>query len=223
MIIAIDGPAGSGKSTTARGVASALGYAYLDTGAMYRAAALAIHRKDSRATDEAALDVLKDSSIDVAFSDGSMSIFLDGENVTADIRTPEIGVVASQVGTLPALRRRLVEQQRMLIDSLHQANAGVVVEGRDIGTVVAPDADLKFFMIASIEERARRRVDQLHASGEEVALADVIEEIRRRDDRDRNRDASPLLQADDAIVVDTTSISMQEQIDFIVKHVTELN
>ena len=223
MIIAIDGPAGSGKSTTARGVASALGYAYLDTGAMYRAAALAIHRKDSRATDEAALDVLKDSSIDVAFSDGSMSVFLDGENVTADIRTPEIGVVASQVGTLPALRRRLVEQQRMLIDSLHQANAGVVVEGRDIGTVVAPDADLKFFMIASIEERARRRVDQLHASGEEVALADVIEEIRRRDDRDRNRDASPLLQADDAIVVDTTSISMQEQIDFIVKHVTELN
>lgn len=223
MIIAIDGPAGSGKSTTARGVASALGYAYLDTGAMYRAAALAIHRKDSRATDEAALDVLKDSSIDVAFSDGSMSIFLDGENVTADIRTPEIGVVASQVGTLPALRSRLVEQQRMLIDSLHQANAGVVVEGRDIGTVVAPDADLKFFMIASIEERARRRVDQLHASGEEVALADVIEEIRRRDDRDRNRDASPLLQADDAIVVDTTSISMQEQIDFIVKHVTELN
>ena len=223
MIIAIDGPAGSGKSTTARGVASALGYAYLDTGAMYRAAALAIHRKDSRATDEAALDVLKDSSIDVAFSDGSMSIFLDGENVTADIRTPEIGVVASQVGTLPALRRRLVEQQRMLIDSLHQANAGVVVEGRDIGTVVAPDADLKFFMIASIEERARRRVDQLHASGEDVALGDVIEEIRRRDDRDRNRDASPLLQADDAIVVDTTSISMQEQIDFIVKHVTELN
>ena len=190
---------------------------------MYRAAALAIHRKDSRATDEAALDVLKDSSIDVAFSDGSMSIFLDGENVTADIRTPEIGVVASQVGTLPALRRRLVEQQRMLIDSLHQANAGVVVEGRDIGTVVAPDADLKFFMIASIEERARRRVDQLHASGEDVALGDVIEEIRRRDDRDRNRDASPLLQADDAIVVDTTSISMQEQIDFIVKHVTELN
>ena len=223
MIIAIDGPAGSGKSTTARGVASALGYAYLDTGAMYRAAALAIHRKDSRATDEAALDVLKDSSIDVAFSDGSMSIFLDGENVTADIRTPEIGVVASQVGTLPALRSRLVEQQRMLIDSLHQANAGVVVEGRDIGTVVAPDADLKFFMIASIEERARRRVDQLHASGEDVALGDVIEEIRRRDDRDRNRDASPLLQADDAIVVDTTSISMQEQIDFIVKHVTELN
>lgn len=223
MIIAIDGPAGSGKSSTARAVAETLGYAYLDTGAMYRAAALAIRNSGLPVGDERASDVLLNADMQVSFNQGTMDIFLDGQDVSSAIREPEVGTIASQVSALPELRSRLVEKQQQLISGLLEAAAGVVVEGRDIGTVVAPDAPLKIFMTASIEERARRRAVQLRDRGKDVPLDVVAMEIRERDERDRTRSNSPLTVADDAVVLDTTSLSLQQQVDIIVRHVTELN
>ena len=223
MIIAIDGPAGSGKSSTAKAVAEALGYAYLDTGAMYRTAALAIRNSGVSATDEKAARILDETNMHVSCDRGSMSISLNGQDVSTVIREPDIGTIASQVSALPELRARLVEIQQQLIASMVKQSAGVVVEGRDIGTVVAPNARLKVFMTASIEERARRRVEQLQSRGIDVLEANVAEEIRQRDERDRTRDVGPLKVADDAIVLDTTDMNLQQQIDFIVQHVTELN
>lgn len=223
MIIAIDGPAGSGKSSTAKAVAEALGYAYLDTGAMYRTAALAIRNSGVSATDEKAARILDQTNMHVSCDRGSMSISLNGQDVSTVIREPDIGTIASQVSALPELRARLVEIQQQLIASMVKQSAGVVVEGRDIGTVVAPDARLKVFMTASIEERARRRVEQLQSRGIDVLEANVAEEIRQRDERDRTRDVGPLKVANDAIVLDTTDMNLQQQIDFIVQHVTELN
>lgn len=223
LIIAIDGPAGSGKSSTAKAVAEALGYAYLDTGAMYRTAALAIRNSGVSATDEKAARILDQTNMHVSCDRGSMSISLNGQDVSTVIREPDIGTIASQVSALPELRARLVEIQQQLIASMVKQSAGVVVEGRDIGTVVAPDARLKVFMTASIEERARRRVEQLQSRGIDVLEANVAEEIRQRDERDRTRDVGPLKVANDAIVLDTTDMNLQQQIDFIVQHVTELN
>jgi cytidylate kinase len=190
MLIAIDGPAGAGKSTVARAVARALGWTYLDSGAMYRAAALA---------------TLRDAPFPERIELGER-ILSDGEDVTEAIRTPEVTAKASEVAADPAVRERLVAMQRELI-----AGGRYVAEGRDIGTVVAPDAEVKVFLTASAEERARRRAEQ-----EGRPVEDVLAEQRERDERDESRAHSPLRAADDAVPLDTTGLSIDEVVARIV-------
>jgi len=199
MLVAIDGPAGAGKSTVARAVAQALGFTYLDTGAMYRCVALA-RLRDPRA-DPAAL------AIDVG-----ERVTLDGEDVTDAIRAPEVTESASRVAADPAVRAALVQRQRALI-----GGGDWVAEGRDIGTVVAPGAELKIFLDASPQERARRRAEQ---SGR--ATADVLAEQEDRDARDRGRETSPLAPAPDAIPLDTTGLRLPEVVDRIVTLTTQV-
>jgi len=188
MLVAIDGPAGAGKSTVARAVARALGFTYLDTGAMYRAAGLAQDPTRAR------IDLDDDR------------VLLDGEDVTDRLRTPEASEHASRVAADPNVRRALVEQQRRIV-----ADGDWVAEGRDVGTVVAPDAEVKVFLTADPRERARRRADQLGADVDQVLMEQQI-----RDQRDRERADSPLRPADDAIDVDTTGLSIDEVVERIV-------
>jgi CMP/dCMP kinase len=195
MLVAIDGPAGAGKSTVARAVADALGFTYLDSGAMYRAVALAAGRGHGAP-----------HLADIGFAaDGH--VLLEGEDVEALIRTPEISEEASKVAADPQVRRALVEQQRRLV-----AQADWVAEGRDIGTVVAPDAELKVFLTASAEERARRRADQLGADAQQMLREQAI-----RDERDMQRADSPLVAAPDAVEVDTTGLTIDEVVARIVE------
>jgi CMP/dCMP kinase len=203
MLIAIDGPAGAGKSTVARGVADALGFTYLDSGAMYRCVALAALRHGADLDDERALGVLGREA-DIVLRAGRVE--LDGEDVTDAIRTPEVGEAASRVSVHPAVREAMVERQRALI-----ATGGYVAEGRDIGTVVSPDAPLKVFLTASDDERARRRAVETGAP-----IAEVVEAQRERDVRDRGREHSPLHRAPDAVEVDTTGQSVDEVVKRVV-------
>jgi cytidylate kinase len=192
MLIAIDGPAGAGKSTVARAVADALGFTYLDTGAMYRCIALADLRGAADPTTCA-----------IELGD---QVTLDGEDVTAQIRTPEVSARASEVASRPAVRAALVERQRELI-----ASGDYVAEGRDIGTVVAPDAELKVFLTAAPEERARRRAAEIGADAQTV-----LAEQTMRDERDSTREHSPLHAAGDAVEVDTTGLGIDEVVQRIV-------
>jgi cytidylate kinase len=204
MVIAIDGPAGAGKSTVARGVAEALGFTYLDSGAMYRCVALAALRRGVDLDDPEAMGDLAES-LDIAV-DGGVS--LDGLDVTEEIRAPEVAAAASRVSVHPRVREAMVARQRALIE-----NGRYVAEGRDIGTVVSPDSPLKVFLTASDEERARRRAEE---SGEPVA--EVLAAQRERDSRDREREHSSLRPAGDAIELDTTGRS----VDNVVKQVVDL-
>lgn len=194
MLIAIDGPAGAGKSTVARAVADALGFTYLDSGAMYRCVALA----ELRGTDD---------PLECAIALGNGHVTLDGEDVTEAIRTPEVSELASQVAARPDVRGHLVALQRAMI-----RNGDYVAEGRDIGTVVAPDAELKVFLTASPQERARRRAEQTGADAERV-----LQEQTERDTRDATREHSPLEPAHDALRVDTTGLSVDEITQKIVR------
>lgn len=219
VIVTIDGPAGSGKSTTARGVARRLDYVYLDTGAMYRAAALAFLRADAAPTPDGAQSVLPDLRIDVQYDAGQMRVFLDGDEVTPRLRTQDVGRIVGEVATLRPIRTRMVEEQRRIGREKEATHGGVVVDGRDTGTVVFPEADLKIYMVADLDERARRRRSEYHEQGEEVSLAQVKEEIKERDARDRSRDIAPLRRADDAVSFDSTDFTIEEQIQFVVDHV----
>ena len=219
MIITIDGPAGSGKSTTARAVADRLDVLYLDTGAMYRAVALAFARADAAATPEAAAALVPDLRIDVGHaSDGSMRVRLDGEDVTAAIRTPAVGAMTSEISALRVVREKLVAEQRRVGRARVADAGGVVLDGRDTGTVVFPDAGLKIFMTADLDTRARRRQAQYAEKGRDVPLEAVRDEVRARDHRDRTRALGPLKKAPDAVVLDTTTRSFEEQVRFIVRH-----
>jgi len=204
MVIAIDGPAGAGKSTVARGVADALGFTYLDSGAMYRTVALATSRADIDPTDAEAVGELA-RGLDIAL-DGAR-VLLAGEDVSAAIRTPEISAAASLVSVHPPVREAMVARQRALIES-----ADYVAEGRDIGTVVSPDSPLKVFLSASDEERARRRAEQ---TGEPVAQ--VLAAQAERDRRDRDREHGALRAADDAVEVDTTARGVDEVVATVVE------
>jgi len=211
LIIAIDGPAASGKSTTARLVADRLGYVYIDSGAMYRAAALrAIRLHVCLENRERLGRVAEDAEIGLE-NGGRGAVTLDGEDVTEAIRAPEVTAASSIMSTVPAVRRALVRRQREIGESVDS-----VVEGRDIGTVVFPDADLKIYLVASIEERARRRHAELAARGTEADLDAIAREIEERDRRDSTRTDSPLRRADDAVLVDTTGLSIAEQVDKVV-------
>jgi len=222
VIITIDGPAGSGKSTTARGSATRLNYVYLDTGAMYRAVALGFLRADREPVPEHAPDVLADLEMDVQYDGDDMLVFLGAEEVTDKIRTSEVGTVASEVSSIRTVRERLVREQRRIGFEQEEKHGGVILDGRDTGTVVFPDADLKIFMVADVDERARRRQQEYAESGKDVPIETVRREIEERDQRDRNRDIAPLRRADDAVSLDTTDRSVEEQVGFVVDRVKEL-
>ncbi|NNE36121.1 MAG: (d)CMP kinase [Rhodothermales bacterium] len=215
MIIAIDGPAGSGKSSTARALANAVNGFYLDTGAMYRAMGLAFERTDTPASAAGAASLVDSVRIDLSLEDGDMRVFLDGEDVTKEIRSPAATKAASLVSQLPDVRAKLVSEQRRVAAALSDEGHSVIVEGRDIGTVVFPDAEAKFFMDASAETRAERRRLELLDQGQKVELVDVLEDIRQRDRQDQEREHSPLRKADDAILIDTTLLSPTEQLDMM--------
>ena len=206
LIIAIDGPVGSGKSTLARRVAAMLGYIYIDTGAMYRSVALKALRSKTSFEDADRLAALAaDTRIDLRAVDGTQQVFLDGEDVTALIRTPEVAQAASKVALQPGVRKVLVAEQRRA-----GQNGGVVMEGRDIGSVVFPDAQLKIFLTASPEIRAERRWLEHQQKGDKIDLARTLEEVHERDRRDRERPTSPLVRAADAVVVDSTALAPEE-------------
>lgn len=221
MIVAIDGPAGSGKSTTARLVAERLGYLYLDTGAMYRAVAFALAQRAVESDEPEIGAQLEDMRLSLQHSPDGMHVLVDGEDVSESIRTPEIGALSSRISTYRAVREKLVAEQRRIAREYVQRGGGVVIEGRDIGTVVFPDADVKIFMVADPSIRARRRQEQLEAAGKILPLQSILQEIVERDRQDSEREISPLRRPDDAIDVDTTKSSVSEQVDFVIEKVKE--
>ncbi|SNZ07154.1 cytidylate kinase [Persephonella hydrogeniphila] len=222
MIITIDGPAGSGKSTIAKMIAKELGFTYIDTGAMYRAVALKIKRKGIDPDDiRSVLKTLKETDIDLRPSENGVRVLLDGEDVSDLIRTEEIGKIASKIARYPEVRKILVQMQR----SLGEKAKNAVLEGRDTGTVIFPDAEIKFFFTASPEVRAERRYKELKEKGINVSYVDILKEIKERDFLDETRKDSPLKPADDAIVIDTTGKSLSQvfqEVLQIIKEKTEL-
>ena len=204
--IAIDGPAGAGKSTVAKRIAEEFGYLYVDTGAMYRAMALFFLQKGIDGRDEAAIEAAcREVSVSLEYRDGAQQVLLNGENVTGRIRTEEVSRMASVTSVYRAVREKLVQQQRELA-----RRRDVVMDGRDIGTAVLPDATLKVYLTASSRVRALRRFKELKERGEEVTLEAIEEEIIRRDERDMNRALSPLKRADDAVLLDSSEMTLEE-------------
>ncbi|MCR5503305.1 MAG: (d)CMP kinase [Lachnospiraceae bacterium] len=209
--IAIDGPAGAGKSTIAKLVAKKKGYIYVDTGAMYRAMALFMIRKNIDGNDEEAVGKeCAGADIGIAYRDGEQVVLLDGENVNSIIRTEEVGNMASLTAKNPRVRERLVILQKELA-----SRNNVVMDGRDIGTVVLPDADVKIYLTASVEVRAKRRYDEIISKGEKADLQVIEEDIRLRDKQDMEREVSPLRKAEDAIEVDSSYLTIEEVTDRI--------
>jgi len=212
LIITIDGPVGSGKSTVARRVASLLGYVYLDSGAMYRGVAWkALRDRVPLEAEDALAALARGTRIDLLSSDGGFRVLVDGTDVTDQIRSPAVAQAASKVAVIAGVRTVLVAEQRRAAGS-----GGVVMEGRDIGTVVLPDAGLKIFLDASVEVRAERRRLEYAQKGEFQEFSKVLEAVRQRDQRDRERAVSPLRRADDAVLVDNTAMSAEETARLIV-------
>lgn len=211
--VAIDGPAGAGKSTVARLVAKAMGYIYVDTGAMYRTVTLYMLRSGSRADQEQAVSELA-ASLDIRLEPGPQGqrVYANGEEVTDQIRTTEVAAHVSQVARIGEVRTILVRKQQDMA-----AVGGVVMDGRDIGSQVLPNAEVKIFMTASVEERARRRYEELRDKDPSVTYEQLIQDISMRDDMDRNREVSPLIVAEDAHVLDTTHLTIEQAVDMIVE------
>ena len=210
--IAIDGPSGAGKSTLARRLAAKLGFIYVDTGALYRAIALSMLRRNAE-TEEQIIGILKDLDVTLRYEDGEQHVFANGEDVSGLIRTPEVTMAASRVSAIPAVRKYLFDLQQDLAKT-----HSVVMDGRDIGTVVLPNADVKIYLTASAEKRAMRRyleMQEKHIVGQtyEEVLADVI----RRDEQDMNREIAPLKQAEDAVLVDTSDLDLDESEKLLLK------
>ena len=205
-IIAIDGPAGAGKSTIAKGLAARLGYIYIDTGAMYRAIAWLALQKGIAIDDEAELtDLAAGAEIDMRIENGENIILLNGRDISSEIRLPEVSAAASPVSAVAGVREHLVEQQRRLA-----TRGNVVLDGRDIGTVVLPDADCKIFLTASLDERTDRRWREFQAKGLDITPEQVRSDIAERDYRDSHRANSPLRQAEDAVLLDSTGMSIED-------------
>ena len=215
MIIAIDGLAGSGKSTTARNVASELGFLYLDTGAMYRAVTMAVLSDSIDLKDEKAIKSCV-GSIEIDFDRTGSRVFLNGKDISHEIRGEKVTSNVSAVSALPQVREKMVQLQRKIAGERDS-----IVEGRDIGTVVFPDADIKFIMIAEITERAKRRCKDLLKLNVERELEQIVQDLKLRDELDSSRELSPLKKAVDAIEVNTTTMTINQQIDLIVSHAKE--
>ena len=217
FIIAIDGPSGAGKSTVAKLLAKRMRYTYIDTGAMYRAVALKAREKGVRAEDESALTRLA-SSLQITFvgGDAESRVLCNGEDITEMIRSPEISLLASEISTKASVREILVGMQRKM-----GKGGGVVLEGRDIGTVVFPNAEVKFYLDADPKERARRRFEELAGKGIPVGYQETLEEVMQRDRNDTSRSFSPLRKAQDAIVIDSTHLSAEEVVEKMERRIRE--
>lgn len=215
--VAIDGPAGAGKSTVARGAAKELGYIYVDTGALYRTVALAATRNGVLESAEKTEQMLKDITVDLAFDDaGAQCVYLNGEDVSSLIRTPEISIAASNVSKIPAVRAFLLGLQRDIA-----AKNNVIMDGRDIATVVLPDAQVKIFLTASPECRAERRYKELLEKGENVKYDDVLADVNARDYQDSHREIAPLKPAEDSVIADTSGKSLPQSIEMIISVIKE--
>ncbi len=215
-VIAIDGPSGSGKGAVANAIAEKTGFALLDSGALYRVLGIAAHKADTDLTDPREVAYLA-SSLQIEFGrHGPDSVSLNGEDVSLDIRTDLGSLMASRVGAIPAARAALHERQLAF-----RKEPGLVADGRDMGTVVFPDAELKIFLTASVEERAQRRYKQLIAKGIGAILPDLLRDLKERDERDSQRPVSPLKPAEDAIVLDSTDLTLDEVIDHVWKLVVQ--
>lgn len=211
--IAIDGPAGAGKSTISKAIAETLDFIYIDTGAMYRTVALkAITNHIDTKDAQAVCSVLDDLNITIRYDKNGQVIFLNGKDVTKEIRTPDVSIGASDVAVIPEVRLKLVQLQRELA-----SDNNVVMDGRDVGTYVLPDADIKIFLTASVDDRAKRRYEEMLEKGCEYSLNEIKKDIEYRDQNDRNRAFAPLKIAEDAVVLDTSGNELHESIEMILK------
>ena len=211
LVVAIDGPAGAGKSTVAQLAAKELGYTYIDTGAMYRAVAWKVLQQGGEVTDEKILAGIPDIDVDLSYENGKTTVRVDGQDVTGEIRTPEVSHIVSQVAALGPVREKMVDLQRKMAE-----RGGVLMDGRDIATNVLPGADVKIYLTASIAERANRRYKELREKGLAVNLADIERDIAARDKADMEREISPLFQAEDATLLDTTGMTIPEVVARII-------
>lgn len=215
MIIAIDGPSGAGKSTLAKHLAKELKFVYLDTGAMYRALALKVLRQGIDLADDARLEeLIAGTAIDLEETNGKLAVLLDGVDVAGEIRTPEVSQMASKVSALRIVRARMLELQREM-----GRRGSVVAEGRDIGTVIFPDAEVKIFLDASAGERARRRYNELKGAGRAVDYEETLREIEERDKRDSERDLAPLRKAEDAVMMDSSNDTADDVAAKVLSHI----
>ncbi len=217
LVVAIDGPAGAGKSTVAQLAAKELSCTYIDTGAMYRAVAWKTLQQNQPVTNELILGVVPDIKVELNYQDGKTTVKVDGTDVTTAIRTPEVTAIVSQVAALGPVREKMVELQRQMAE-----NGSVLMDGRDIATNVLPNANVKIFLTASIEERARRRFEEMQAKGYDVKLEALQADIAARDKADSEREISPLVQAEDAELLDTSDMSIDEVVAAIVARCREV-
>ena len=215
--VAIDGPSGAGKSTVARAAAAQLGYVYVDTGAMYRTIGLAVCRRGIPGEDtEGIRSVLPDIRVGITYENGAQHVLLNGEDVSSEIRTPEIAYYASRVSAVPEVREFLLNTQRDMAK-----NGNILMDGRDIGTVILPDAPVKIFLTASAESRAERRYKELVEKGQQVTMESVLHDINERDRQDMNRAIAPLRQAEDAVLLDTSALTLEESIASVLRIIRE--
>ena len=212
LVVAIDGPAGAGKSTVSQLAAKKLGYTYIDTGAMYRAVAWKTLQQEKEVTDELILDVVKDINVRLHYDGNKTVVVVDDVDITGEIRTPEVSHIVSQVAALGPVREKMVDLQRKMA-----AEGGVLMDGRDIASHVLPNADVKIFLTASIDERAKRRYKEMKEKGFDVELDKLKADIRARDKADSEREISPLVKVDDAVLLDTTGMSIDEVVAEIIK------
>ena len=204
--VAVDGPAGAGKSTIAKLVAKKMGYIYVDTGAMYRGLAIHFLKKGVNPEEkEAVVEACRDAEVTIGYESGVQQIYLNGENVTDMLRTEEVGNMASRTSAIPEVREKLLELQRSLA-----REKDVIMDGRDIGTNILPDADVKIYLTASVETRAKRRYDELKEKGESCDLEEIARDIKDRDERDMTREIAPLKKAEDAVLVDSSDMTIEE-------------
>ena len=215
LIIAIDGPAGSGKSTSAKLIAKKLGYLYIDTGAMYRAITFLASENGAIKDEAKIIELARNSKIELKYNNGEIVVMLNDRDISEEIRSSQVNASVSDVSKISAVRKLLVEKQREMGEKGH----GIVMEGRDIGTVVFPEADVKIFLTASLDIRANRRVKEYAEKGSEVVIEEIKNNLSSRDKIDSSRDDSPLTKAPDAVAIDTTSITINEQVNLILEQV----
>ena len=218
LIIAIDGPAGSGKSTSAKLIAKKLGYVYIDTGAMYRAITYLALENEAMNDESRIIELARNCKIDLDYEDGEVIVMLNGRNISKEIRSAEVNSHVSDVSKISEVRKVLVEKQR----EMGAKGNGVVMEGRDIGTVVFPNADVKIFLTASLDIRANRRTKEYIENGSKVLVEDIKSNLSSRDKIDSSRNDSPLIKASDAVEVDTTNVTIDEQVNLILEEVKKV-